>query len=46
MVNEGDAFQSKDIPHKQAHEIGRALVELQEQAKELTKEFEQVRESA
>ena len=46
MADEGDASHSKSIPPKQAHDIGRALAELQEQLRKLTKEAEQVNGSA
>ena len=48
MGNEGDASHSKGISPDQAYEMrrDRAIIELQEQVRRLTKELEQVRGSA
>ena len=43
MASEADASHSKSILPKQAHEIGRALVEIEEQVKKPTQDVEQVR---
>jgi len=42
MANEGEGSHSKGIPFEQAHEIRRdkAIIELQEQVRKLTKEHE------
>jgi len=45
MTSEGNPSHSWNIPIKQAHEIGRALVQLQEQMRKLTQEVAQVRGS-
>jgi len=42
MISEGKSSHSLNIPLKQPHEIGRALVELQEQIRKLTQEVAQV----
>ena len=44
MTSEENSSHSSNIPLKQAHEIGWALVELQEQIRKLTQEVAQVRD--
>jgi len=45
MTSEANPCHSLNIPLEQAYEIGRALIELQEQIRQLTQEVAQVTES-
>jgi len=45
MAGKRNVFYSKSIPPEHAYDIGRALVELQEQMRKLTQEVGQIRES-